>query len=158
MHRLTGQWSESDDFSHDWPGTVTGRSVLHLADSEKILLLPAGQPETSQPRAHSVACKRCFTTLDGNDVSPYISISTEQYQPDCNVTLILFISISINKRLKWSEGILDKILTFFSISLTENSCDQSHSKTVVCIWATHSGVSLMNVFERIKSMIQRPSS
>ncbi len=41
MHRLTGQWSELDDFSHDWPRSVTGRSVSLLADSEPILLLPA---------------------------------------------------------------------------------------------------------------------
>ncbi len=58
MHQLTGQWSESDDFSHDRPGSVTGRSVSRLADSEPIVLLPAAQAETvqaetSQPRAHS---------------------------------------------------------------------------------------------------------
>ncbi len=53
MHRLTGQWSESADFSYDRPGSVTGRSVSSLADSEPILLLPAAQAGTSQPRAHS---------------------------------------------------------------------------------------------------------
>ncbi len=62
MHRLTGQWSESDDFLHDRPGSVTGWSVSRLADSKPILLLPAAQAETSQPHAHSqyditVACK-----------------------------------------------------------------------------------------------------
>ncbi len=61
-HRLTGQWSESDDFLHDRPGSVTDQSVSRLADSEPILLLPAAQAETSQPRAHSryditVTCK-----------------------------------------------------------------------------------------------------
>ncbi len=40
-------------FSHDRPGPVTGRSVSRLADSEPMLLLPAAQAETSQPRAHS---------------------------------------------------------------------------------------------------------
>ncbi len=53
MHRLTSQWSESADFSHDRHGLVTGRSVSRLADSEPILLLPTVQAETSQPRAHS---------------------------------------------------------------------------------------------------------
>ncbi len=58
MHRLTGQWSESDDFSHDQPGSVTGRSVSRLADSEPIFLLPAAQAEMSKPRAHSQqACR-----------------------------------------------------------------------------------------------------
>ncbi len=65
MHRLTGQWSESADFLHNRPGSVTGRSVSCLADSEPILLLPAGQAEVSQPHAHSryditVVCKHVF--------------------------------------------------------------------------------------------------
>ncbi len=62
MHRLTGQWSESADFSHYRPRSVTGRSVSRVADSEPILLLPVAQAETPQPRAHSqyditVRCK-----------------------------------------------------------------------------------------------------
>ncbi len=36
MHRLTGQWSESSNFAHDRPGSVTGWSVSRLADSRKI--------------------------------------------------------------------------------------------------------------------------
>ncbi len=55
-------WPASDQnrtiFSHDRPGSVTGRSVSRLGDFEPILLLPAAQAETSQPRTHSVACEQ----------------------------------------------------------------------------------------------------
>ncbi len=74
------------------------------------------------------------------------------------MTLILYSSISINKRLKLSDldfrQNIDCLLNFTD----ENICDQSHSRTVVYLRATHSGVSLLNestfLNESSETMIQ----
>ncbi len=49
---------------------MTGRSVSRLADSEPILLLPAAQAETSQPRAHSqydiTVARKCVVSREND--------------------------------------------------------------------------------------------
>ncbi len=76
------------------------------------------------------------------------------------MTLILCISISINKKLKLSDlDFRQNIDCFCSISLTKIVPIKA-SRTVVCLRATHSGVSLLNestfLNESSESMIQWP--
>ncbi len=77
------------------------------------------------------------------------------------MTLILYISISINKKLKLSDLDFRQNIDCFLLNFAdEYSYDQSHSRTVVCLRATHSGVSLLNestvLNESSESMIQWP--
>ncbi len=77
------------------------------------------------------------------------------------MTLILYSSISINKRLKLSDlDFIQNIDRFCSILPMKIVAIFSHSRTVVYLRATHSGVSLLNestfLNESSEIMIQWP--
>ncbi len=180
MHWLTSQRSNGW-FLHYRPGSVWSH-VLPIPS--RSFHCQRHRHDVTQPCAHShvishendsnfncIQCKRrlimylCHTRCGLNSQSErQHTQSNSQKSIDAYIeavkntiamwTLILYNSILINKKLKWSDLDFRQKYWLFCSFRWWNSSDQSHRRTVVCEQQSYVfGTELTHVFERIEWLI-----